>query len=73
MSAGAKTRPIGDVPKIRPLWEAGPAARLLTRACGMWRVPHGLGVPGHFAYVPYRVLAAASVQGGYDAEPSAKG
>jgi len=72
MSAGAKTSQI-DAPKARPLWEAGIAARLLTRACGTWRVPHGLGVPGHFAYVPYRVLAAVSVRAGYDANRSSEG
>jgi hypothetical protein len=50
-----------------PTWLAGPASRLLSRPCGFWRVPHGIGVPGHLAYVPYRVLARVSVTGGYSA------
>ena len=48
-----------------PLRHCGPVARLLSRPMGMWRVPHGLGVPGHLAYVPYRVLSRPSVMSGY--------
>ena len=51
-----------------PIWKRGPAARLLSRPCGLWRVPHGIGVPGHFAFVPYRVLSRASVMDGYSAK-----
>lgn len=48
-----------------PIRQAGPCARLLTRPCGFWRVPHGIGVPGHIAYMPYRVVCRVSVLGGY--------
>ncbi len=57
-----------DATDRRPIWACGPAARLLTRPAGAWRVPHGVGVPGHIAYVPYRVLGRVSVMAGYAAE-----
>jgi hypothetical protein len=56
---------------LKPLRHSGPAARLLSRPSGMWRVPHGLGVPGHLAFVPYRVLARPSVMGGYSTKVGA--
>lgn len=63
--------PHGPSPSSRPLRHASSAARLLSRPAGMWRVPHGVGVPGHIAYVPYRVLGRVSVTRGYDARGGA--
>ncbi len=52
----------------RSIWLCGPAARLLTRPCGFWRIPHGIGVPGTISYMPYRVLCRVSVLAGYSAQ-----
>ncbi len=42
------------------------ARGLLSKPCGMWRVPHPLGVPGHWAFVPWQNVPRCSVMGGYD-------
>ena len=55
----------------KPLRQSSPAARLLSRPCGNWRTPHGVGTPGDIAFVPFRVLCRVSVMGGYAARAGA--